>query len=144
MQNVISKQRGFSCLVNLAGHQAGHANRIAYFSSLMVTTADETEFNMARSQVGKTISKMRNAHKILRAGDPENGIPKVTNDNLKMIFQDPSVGLDRAIERFLNHANDVYLSHYGKPHRGFHIPDLRGQLHAIPRKTVSKRSMDIM
>lgn len=112
MQNVISKQRGFSSLVNLAGHQAGLANRIAYFSSLMVTTSDETEFNMARAQVGHTISKMRNAHKILRDGDPENGIPQVTNDNLKMIFQDPSVGLNLASERFLNHADDVYLSHY--------------------------------
>ncbi|MFO7912697.1 MAG: type IV pili methyl-accepting chemotaxis transducer N-terminal domain-containing protein, partial [Desulfotignum sp.] len=112
MQNVISKQRGFSSLVNLAGHQAGLANRIAYFSSLMVTTDDETEFNMARAQVGRSISKMRDAHKILRDGDPENGIPQVTNDNLKMIFQDLSVGLDRAIERFLTHANDVYLSHY--------------------------------
>jgi diguanylate cyclase (GGDEF)-like protein/PAS domain S-box-containing protein len=110
MQNVISKQRGFSSLVNLASHQAGHANRIAYFSSLMVTTADETEFTMARAQVGRTISRMKHAHTALRDGDPEKGIPQVTNDNLKMIFQDPSLGLDRAIERFLTHANDVYLS----------------------------------
>jgi diguanylate cyclase (GGDEF)-like protein/PAS domain S-box-containing protein len=110
MQNVISKQRGFSSLVNLAGHQAGLANRIAYFSGLMVTTADETEFIMARAQVGKTISKMRKAHKTLRDGDLESGIPQVTNDTLKMIFQDPSVGLDLAIERFLTHANEVYLS----------------------------------
>jgi diguanylate cyclase (GGDEF)-like protein/PAS domain S-box-containing protein len=110
MQNVISKQRGFSSLVNLAGHQAGLANRIAYFCGLMVTTADETEFDMARSQVGKTISKMRKAHKALRDGDLDKGIPQVTNDTLKMIFQDPSVGLDLAIERFLNHANEVYLS----------------------------------
>jgi diguanylate cyclase (GGDEF)-like protein/PAS domain S-box-containing protein len=110
MQNVISKQRGFSSLVNLAGHQAGLANRIAYFSGLMVTTADETEFNMARAQVGKTISKMRKAHKTLRDGDLESGIPQVTNDTLKMIFQDLSVGLDLAIERFLTHANEVYLS----------------------------------
>ena len=110
MQNVISKQRGFSSLVNLAGHQAGLANRIAYFSSLMVTTVDETEFRMAKAQVGRTISKMRHAHKNLRDGDPENGIPQVTNDNLKMIFADPSVGLNLAIERFLTHANDVYQS----------------------------------
>ncbi|MBG0780632.1 MAG: GGDEF domain-containing protein, partial [Desulfotignum balticum] len=59
MNNVISKQRGFFSLVNLAGHQAGLVNRIAYFSSLMATTTDETEFNMARAQLGKTIHKMR-------------------------------------------------------------------------------------
>jgi hypothetical protein len=110
MQNVISKQRGFSSLVNLAGHQAGLANRIAYFSSLMVTTVDESEFRIAKAQVGRTIRKMRHAHKALRDGDPENGIPQVTNDNLKTIFEDPSVGLNRAIERFLTHANEVYLS----------------------------------
>ena len=112
MQNVVSKQRGFSSLVNLAGHQAGLANRIAYFSGLMVTTADETEFNMAQAQVGSTIHKMRNAHETLRRGDPENGIPKVTNDNLEMIFEDPSVGLDLALKRFLRHATDVYQSRH--------------------------------
>ncbi|MFN2356898.1 MAG: type IV pili methyl-accepting chemotaxis transducer N-terminal domain-containing protein, partial [Desulfotignum sp.] len=101
MQNVVSKQRGFSSLVNLAGHQAGLSNRIAYFSSLMVTTDDETEFNMARAQVGKTINKMRSAHKILRNGDLEKGIPAVTTDNLQIIFEDPSVGLDKALTRFL-------------------------------------------
>lgn len=110
MNNVISKQRGFSSLVNLAGHQSGLVNRIAYFSSLMVTTVDETEFNMARAQLGKTIHKMRDAHHILRHGDREKGIPKVTNDQLKTIYDDPSVGLDLALSRFLNYADDIYLS----------------------------------
>lgn len=110
MNNVISKQRGFSSLVNLAGHQAGLVNRIAYFSSLMVTTVDETEFNMARAQLGKTIHKMRDAHHILRHGNREKGIPKVINDRLKTIFDDHSVGLDLALSRFLNHAGDIYHS----------------------------------
>lgn len=110
MNNVISKQRGFSTLVNLAGHQAGLVNRIAYFSSLMVTTVDESEFNMARGQLGKTIHKMRDAHHILRHGDRGMGIPKVTNERLKTIFEDHSVGLDLALTRFLHHAGDIYLS----------------------------------
>ncbi|EMS81648.1 putative bifunctional diguanylate cyclase/phosphodiesterase [Desulfotignum phosphitoxidans] len=110
MNNVISKQRGFSSLVNLAGHQSGLVNRIAYFSSLMVSTDDETEFNMARAQLGKTIHKMQGAHHVLRHGSREKGIPKVTNERLKIIFDDPSVGLDLALSRFLHHAGDIYLS----------------------------------
>jgi diguanylate cyclase (GGDEF)-like protein/PAS domain S-box-containing protein len=112
MQNVVSKQRGFSSLVNLAGHQAGLSNRIAYFSSLMVTTDDETEFTMARAQVGKTINKMRSAHQTLRNGDLEKGIPAVTTENLQIIFEDPSVGLDKALTRFLTHAEEVYRSNH--------------------------------
>jgi hypothetical protein len=62
MQRVVSEQRHFSILVNLAGHQAGLANRIAYFSSLMAATDDQEEFAIARAQVGRTINKMQEAH----------------------------------------------------------------------------------
>ncbi|THB81280.1 MAG: diguanylate cyclase, partial [Desulfobacteraceae bacterium] len=110
MQRVVSEQRGFSSVVNLAGHQAGLANRIAYFASLMATTADETEFNTARGQVGRTIHKIRAAHKTLRKGDVEKGIPLVTNDNLLTIYDDPMVGLDLALTRFLERAEQVYHS----------------------------------
>ncbi len=71
MQHVISAQSNFSSLINLSGHQAGLANRIAYFSSLMASTKDENEFDMARAQVGRTVEKMRAAYGILRKGDPE-------------------------------------------------------------------------
>lgn len=108
MQHLISKQRDFSQLINLAGHQAGLTNRIAYFSSLMVATDDETEFNQARSQVGLTIHKMQTAHKALREGDREARIPKVTNDILETIYKDPMMGLDAALERFLRRAQQVY------------------------------------
>ena len=108
LQRVISEQSNFSALVNLAGHQAGLANRIAYFSSLMVTTKDETEFNTAKAQVGRTIHKMRAAHEILRNGDLEKGIPHVTNDTLQMIYKDPMVGLDMSLESFLQEASTLY------------------------------------
>ncbi|WP_245569025.1 EAL domain-containing protein [Desulfobacter curvatus] len=108
MQHLISKQRDFSQLINLAGHQAGLTNRIAYFASLMAATNDETEFNQARSQVGLTIHKMQAAHKALREGDSENRIPKVTNDALETIYKDPMMGLDSALQRFLERARQVY------------------------------------
>ncbi|HSL41606.1 MAG TPA: type IV pili methyl-accepting chemotaxis transducer N-terminal domain-containing protein, partial [Desulforhopalus sp.] len=110
MQRVVSEQRHFSSLVNLAGHQAGLANRIAYFSSLMVTTDDEEEFAIARAQVGRTINKMRDAHHLLRHGDPQRGIPYITNPTLEMIFEDPMVGLDRALENFLGRAATLYAT----------------------------------
>ena len=108
MQHLISKQRDFSQLINLAGHQAGFTSRIAYFASLMAATDDETEFNQARSQVGLTIHKMQAAHKALREGDGETRIPKVTNEALETIYKDPMMGLDSALQRFLERARKVY------------------------------------
>jgi len=111
---VISEQSNFSALVNLAGHQGGLANRIAYFSSLMVTTSDEAEFNIAKAQVGRTINKMRTAHDVLRKGDLEKGIPHVTNDHLQMIYDDPMVGLDTALDTFLAKASALYDTDMGQ------------------------------
>ena len=108
MQRVVSKQRDFSKLVNLAGHQSGLTHRIAYFASLMASTTDESEFNMARSQVGRTIHKIQAAHSDLRNGNPEKNIPKVTNVNLTIIYDDPTVGLELALDRFLERARQVY------------------------------------
>ena len=110
LQRVISEQSNFSSLVNLAGHQAGLANRIAYFSSLMATTNDEAEFDVAKSQVGRTIHKMRAAYTVLRHGDPARGIPHITNDHLQVIYEDPMVGLDKALIGFLAEATTIYDS----------------------------------
>jgi diguanylate cyclase (GGDEF)-like protein len=108
MQRIVSEQRNFARIINIAGHQSGLSNRIAYFAGLMATTDDETDFNMARAQVGRTIHKMAEAHRILREGDPELGIPRLSNDNLAMIYDDPMVGLDMAVERYLERARAVY------------------------------------
>ncbi len=114
MQFVIAKQSNFSSLVNLSGHQAGLANRIAYFSSLMATTKDENEFDMARAQVGRTIQKMRMAYGVLREGDPGHGIPLITNSRLQTIYEDPMVGLDAAMNNFLERASILYDTDMGK------------------------------
>ncbi len=108
MQHVISKQRDFARLVNLAGHQAGLTDRIVYFAGLMADTNDEAEFENARSQIGLTMHKMKAAHKALREGDPETQTPKVINETLKNIYEDPMMGLDMALERFLERAGQVY------------------------------------
>lgn len=110
MQRVVSEQREFASLVNLSSHQAGLANRIAYFASLMAATDDETEFNMARSQVGRTINKMKASYDVLRNGDPEKGIPCVSNQKLKVIYDAPMVGLGQALTSFLEKAGNIYES----------------------------------
>ncbi|MBU1195269.1 MAG: EAL domain-containing protein [Proteobacteria bacterium] len=107
MQHVVSKQKDFSRLVNLAGHQAGLCNRIAYFVSIMAVTDEEAEFNIARAQVGRGMNKMKTVHHQLRNGDPENGIPYVTNTLLNTIYGD-SMGLDMAITRFLDRVKIAY------------------------------------
>jgi len=108
MQRIVSEQRNFSQLVNLAGHQSGLSNRIAYFASLMATTDDEDEFHMARSQVGRTINKMLDAHRVLYKGDAEAGIPKIRNDNLDVIYDDPMIGLNAAVINYIQRARAVY------------------------------------
>ena len=108
MQRVVSKQRDFAKLINLASHQSGLTNRIAYFSSLMASTSDESEFRIARSQVGRTIHKMKSAHYDLRNGNPDKNISKVSNANLLTIYDDPMIGLEMALNRFLERARKVY------------------------------------
>ncbi len=108
VQRIVSEQRNFAKIINLAGHQAGLSNRIAYFAGLMATTQDETDFKMAKAQVGRTIHKMAQAHELLRKGDESLGLPVLSNENVRLIYEDPMVGLDTALERYLERARAVY------------------------------------
>lgn len=110
MQNIVSQQRNFSQLVNLAGHQSGLVNRIAYFSGLMATTDDLNEFNMAKSQVGRTVNKIKQNQHILRNGSVKDSIPFVTTERLTIICDNPEFGLSFSLKRFLNHAQAIYKS----------------------------------
>ncbi|MDJ0780236.1 MAG: ATP-binding protein [Gammaproteobacteria bacterium] len=113
MQRVISEQAHFARLINLAGHQSGLAHRIAYFSLLMTTSINESDFASARSQVGLTIRKLQNTHDMLLQGSAEDGVAYVMSDDLRTIYFDDSVGLDAAIRRFLDVADEVYRSEFG-------------------------------
>ncbi len=110
MQKVISDQLNYSSIISMAGHQAGLVNRIAYFSSLMAISDDEAEFDMARAQVGRTLNRLRNAHQVLRHGSTNLNLPRVTNNNLQTIYEDPMVGLDIALDRFIERAEAVHNS----------------------------------
>jgi len=110
IQRLVSEQRNFSTLVNLAGRQAGLVDRIVNFVTVMATTKDDSEFDMARSQVGRAINQMRSTNKTLIDGDAEKGIPKVINEILKGIYE---LGLNRALRSFLEHADTIYNSEIG-------------------------------
>ncbi|MGB3225259.1 MAG: EAL domain-containing protein [Desulforhopalus sp.] len=110
MQKVTSDQLNYSSIISLAGHQAGLVNRIAYFSSLMAISDNDTEFAMAQAQVGRTINKLKKAHQALRHGSQDLNFPKVTNENLEIIYEDPAVGLEVALHRFLERAEAVHKS----------------------------------
>ncbi|MFK5915033.1 MAG: ATP-binding protein [Woeseiaceae bacterium] len=114
MQNIVSQQRNFSQLINIAGHQSGLVNRISYFSSLMTITDDLSEFEMAKSQVGRGINKIKESHYILQNGSEEKSIPFVTNENLKNIYDDHQVGINISLTRFLKHAQKIYKSDINK------------------------------
>ncbi len=110
MQKVISDQLNYSSIISMAGHQAGLVNRIAYFSSLMAISDDDAEFDMARAQVGRTLNKLKDSHEALRHGSPALNLPKISNDNLESIYEDPMVGLEVALHRFLERVESVLKS----------------------------------
>jgi len=110
ISSIVSHQRNFSQLVNLAGHQGGLANRISYFTSLMATTDDLSEFNVAKSQVGLTLNKMKTYHHILRNGSQDEGIPFVTNEALNNLYDNHESGLDAALNLFFLYAQRIYNS----------------------------------
>lgn len=115
MQQVIFHQRSHATLVNIAGQQTGLVNRIAFFAGLMGTTDDETEYQVARSQIGRSINTMHQNHKILRNGDPEHDIPFVSNKYLDTIYKDPMVGLEVALFNFLEKAESLYNHNQDAP-----------------------------
>jgi diguanylate cyclase (GGDEF)-like protein len=108
MQRVVSEQRNFAQVVNIAGHQGGLVNRVAYFATQMATAENDEEFDRARAQVGRTINRIKDNHSLLREGSREAGIPRITSPTLDDIYDDPMVGLERAINRFLDRARTVY------------------------------------
>jgi signal transduction histidine kinase len=114
MEAIVSKQEHYSKLVSAASHQGGLASRISYFSILMTTTTDEEEFDMAQAQLGRAIFKMESAHRAILGDKEEIDIPYVMNPILDVIYFDASVGLDRAVKRYLNYARNVYSRKFGE------------------------------
>jgi hypothetical protein len=112
-QHAISVQRNLSELINLGDQQSGHANRIGYFSLVMVTTDDKENFANAKLQLGQTIEAMEQVHQTLLHGSEAKGFPLIRNENLESLYYDDSVGLNVSLERFLENAAAVYTSTLG-------------------------------
>ena len=109
-QHAISVQRNLSEFINLADQQSGLANRIGYFSLVMVTTDDKENFANAKLQLGQTIEEMQRVHQTLLHGSGAKGFPLISNENLETLYYDDSVGLNVSLERFLENAGAVYTS----------------------------------
>ena len=109
MSLVLAEQRNFARLINYAGHQSGLANRIAYFGMMMAHADGDTAFEAARAQVGSSMQQMQRVHQMLLNGDKTEGIPLIRNQHLDEIYFNETNGLDDAMQRFLDVANDVYL-----------------------------------
>ena len=71
-QHAISAQRNISEFINLADQQSGLANRIGYFSLVMVTTDDKENFANAKFQLGQTIEEIERVHQTLLHGSGTN------------------------------------------------------------------------
>lgn len=114
MNNVIEHQENHGRVIEIAGHQVGLANRIAFFVGQMGTSETEEEYNTARQQVGRAVNEMRRQHTALLRGDAERGVPRIMTPLLETIYFEPSFGLDRALRRFLDYAEMVYATDFGK------------------------------
>lgn len=114
MHVIIDRQADYAHLIFVAGGQNSQANRIAHFAGQMVIAQDEYEYETSRAQLGRAINAMRRAHLLLLTGDEEAGIPQVMTEDLSVIYFDPTVGLDLAVNRFLGHARDIYDQRFGE------------------------------
>ena len=112
-QHAISVQRNLSEIINLADQQSGLANRIGYFSLVMITTDDSESFANAKLQLGQTIDEMQRVHETLLHGSGTKGFPLISNENLEALYYDESVGLNVSLERFLENAAAVHSSSQG-------------------------------
>jgi len=108
MRITVDQQRNFSKLISIAGQQSGLSERTAHFATQMLAAHDNEDFSVAKAQLGRAISDMESAHRILLNGDPDSEIPFVMTSALQTIYFDPTVGLDSAISRYLTHARAIY------------------------------------
>ena len=108
MRITVDQQHNFSKLISIAGQQSGLSERTAHFATQMVAARDSEDFDVAKAQLGRAISNMESAHRILLNGDPDSEIPFVMTPALQVIYFDPTVGLDGAILRYLAHARAIY------------------------------------
>ncbi|MEQ9169586.1 MAG: HAMP domain-containing sensor histidine kinase [Rhodospirillales bacterium] len=114
MHFIIDKQSDYAHLIFVAGGQNGQTNRIAHFAGQMALAQDEYEYEISRAQLGRAVNAMQRAHLLLLTGDAEAGIPQVMTKDLEIIYFDNTVGLDLAVNRFLDHARDIYTHRYGE------------------------------
>jgi len=108
MRITVDQQRNFSKLISIAGQQSGLSERTAHFATQMLVARDNEDFSVAKAQLGRAISDMESAHRILLNGAPDSEIPFVMTPALQTIYFDPTVGLDGAISRYLTHARAIY------------------------------------
>jgi len=110
LQGAATQQRQLTLLVEMIGQQSGQAQRIAYLSLLLMTTADNQGFSRARAELGRSIGTLRQLHETLRAEmtTAEGSIGK--SSELRVLYFDESTGLDIALENFLGNAAAVFDS----------------------------------
>ena len=114
LQTVVAEQNNFARIINIAGHQGSHAERIALFSLSMATAETADDYAVYRSQLGRTVNAMQREHEILINGDPGEGLPKIMTPLLRTIYFDPASGLDAAVGRFQDHAKKIYETPFGE------------------------------
>ncbi len=113
IQQVVAAQRNYASVVDLAAHQAGLVHRIAHFARLMASASNPQSFEAARAQLGASLDKIDQAHRVLLEGSPESDIPLLTNEILDTIYHGESVRLHASMQRFIGAAREVLASRPG-------------------------------
>ncbi len=104
----IEEQGHFAKLIHLAGQQIGLSGRIVLFATQMTIADNPEDFNVAKAQLGRALSQIEIAHRVLLNGDPDQAIPYVMTPDLKQIYFAPSMNLDENLSIFINRGRTVY------------------------------------
>lgn len=113
---ITHNQETNSRVIGIAASQAGLTSRVAHFVSLMLTASDTDEYTEARAQLGRTLNMMTRNHDALLYGDVARNVPLLWNENLRIIYYDPAVGLDTAVKRYIERSWGIYDLPYGELH----------------------------